>query len=74
MVVLHGQTLLDRGIIAISLDKFCGYWSIHKNHSLRMIYSLGAKTYKNLTFVNINMLAVHTSVTVTLVKHVWIYN
>ena len=31
MVVLCGQILLQRGIIANSLENFCGYRSIHKN-------------------------------------------
>ena len=30
-IVLCGQTLMHRSIIAISLEKFCGYQSICKN-------------------------------------------
>ena len=32
MVVLCGQTLLHKGIIANSLEKFHAYQLIHKNH------------------------------------------
>ena len=34
MVVLCGQTLLHRRIIANSLDKFSVYWMIHENHEI----------------------------------------
>ena len=32
MVVLCGQTLLHREIIAVSLEQFCGYRLIHEKH------------------------------------------
>ena len=59
MTVLCGQTLLHRGIIAVSLDKFCSYWSIHKNHKIFYLQhsSMEIKTFKNLRIININVLS-----------------
>ena len=73
MAVLCGQTLLHRGIITISLEKFCGFVVFHENHKTFLPWAICniwylLESYRKRLLIVASVSSLHHRVQISLVS------